>query len=209
VEKEAFFALLPGLAGCRVLEVGCGTGNLSLALAQQGARVVGVDVSGPMLAAAQGRARQQGFFLNWIRGLAGALPCPGNRFDGVISVLALDFMADRPGVMREMVRVLRPGGFLGLALLNRYSLWTLTRIIRAWFKPSLWRQVRFGTPRELRALLADHQELEGISTRQAVFFPPWANPHLLHYYPSLERLGRHLHLPTGAFLVAAARKRTG
>jgi len=119
VEKEALFALLPGLAGCRVLEVGCGTGNISVALAQRGARVVGMDVSGPMLDAARRKVPRQGPPLHWVRSLAGALPFPGNSFDGVISVLALDFMADRPGVVREMVRVLRPGGFLGLALLNR------------------------------------------------------------------------------------------
>ena len=99
--------------------------------------VVGLDISGPMLAAARRRAREQGFALAWVKGLGGALPFPGNSFDGAVSVLALDFVADRPGVVHEMVRVLRPGGFLALALLNRYSLWTLKRVIRGWFRPSL------------------------------------------------------------------------
>jgi SAM-dependent methyltransferase len=106
-----------------------------------------------------------------------------------------------------MLRVLRPGGFLALVLLNRYSLWTLKRVLWAWFKPSLWRQVRFATPRELRRLLNDHPDLEGISTRQAVFFPPWASPLLLRYYPAVEGLGHQLHLPTGAFMVGAAQKK--
>jgi ubiquinone/menaquinone biosynthesis C-methylase UbiE len=207
VEKEAIFALLPELAGRRVLEVGCGTGNISLALARRGARLVGVDVSGPMLAATRRRAREQGFSATWIRGGAGALPFPKNSFDGVISILALDFMADRPGVVREMMRVLSPGGFLVLALLNRYSLWTLKRILKAWFKPSFWQGVQFITPQELKRLLAGHPDLTEIRQNQAVYFPPLANPHLLPHYPALERLGRHLHLPTGAFLVAMARKR--
>jgi ubiquinone/menaquinone biosynthesis C-methylase UbiE len=207
VEKEAIFALLPELAGRRLLEVGCGTGNISLALARRGARVVGLDVSGPMLAAAQQRVREQGFSATWIRGGAGVLPFPKHSFDGVISILALDFMADRPGVLQEMVRVLRPGGFLLLAMLNRYSLWTLKRILKAWFKPSLWRGVQFVTPRKLGRLLAGHPELMEIRHRQAVYFPPLAHPHLLPYYPALERLGHQLHLPIGAFLVAAARKR--
>jgi ubiquinone/menaquinone biosynthesis C-methylase UbiE len=207
VEKEAVFALLPELEGRRVLEVGCGTGNISLALARRGARVLGLDVSGPMLAAAQHKARVQGCSLTCIRGLAGSLPFAEESFDGVISILALDFIPDRPGALREMVRVLRPGGFLVLAMLNRFSLWTLKRILRAWFKPSLWREVRFITPRGLRRLLGGHQEIGAIRHRRAVFFPPYAHPHLLQYYLYLERLGHQLQLPTGAFLVAAARKR--
>jgi ubiquinone/menaquinone biosynthesis C-methylase UbiE len=206
VEKEAIFALLPELSSRRILEVGCGTGNITLPLACRGARVVGLDVTSPMLAAAQRRARQQGISLAWIRGQADALPFPGHSFDGVISILALDFMADRPEVLREMVRVLRPGGFLVLALLNRYSLWTLNRILRAWFKPSWWRGVQFITPRELGRLLVGHPELEAIRHRQAVYFPPLAHPWLVQHYPALERLGRQLHLPFGAFLVASARK---
>jgi ubiquinone/menaquinone biosynthesis C-methylase UbiE len=207
VEKEAIFALLPELAGRRVLEVGCGTGNISLALARRGARVVGVDLSAPMLAAAAQRARQQGVPLAWIRGGAGSLPFPKNSFDGVISVLALDFISDRPGVVREMMRVLSPGGFLLLAMLNRYSLWTLKRILRAWFAPSLWRGVRFIAPGEFKLLLAGHPNLVEIRRRQAVYFPPWAHPSLLQHYPALERLGCGLQLPFGAFLVAVAQKR--
>ena len=207
VEKEAIFALLPDLAGRRVLEVGCGTGNISLALAQRGARVVGLDLSGPMLAGAQRRASQLGLPLAWIRGGAGALPFAKNSFDGVISILALDFIADCPGVLREMVQVLRPGGFLLLAMLNRYSLWTLKRVLQAWLKPSLWRGVRFITPGELKRLLVTSHDLEEIRHRQAVYFPPFSNPLLLQHYPVLERLGHKLQLPTGAFLVAVARKR--
>jgi len=50
-------------------------------------------------------------------------------------------------------------------------------------------------------------DLEAIFTSQVVFFPPWASPAFLRGYPAVERLGQQLHLPTGAFLLAAARKR--
>ena len=208
VEKEVLFALLPEVQGRRVLEVGCGTGNISLALARRGARVVGLDSSGPMLAAARDKARREGLSLTWIRGLAGQLPCANESFDGVLCILALDFIDDRPGALGEMVRVLRPGGFLSVAVLNRYSLWTLKRVLRAWFKPSLWRQVHFTTPKELKRLLAGCEELVEIHLRQAVYFPPWANRQALRYYPHLERLGNMLNLKSGAFLAAVARKKT-
>jgi ubiquinone/menaquinone biosynthesis C-methylase UbiE len=207
VEKETLFALLPEVQGQRVLEVGCGTGNISLTLAQRGAAVVGLDRSGPMLARAQGKARGEGLAITWVKGLASRLPFAEESFDGVICVLALDFMADREGALQEMVRVLRPGGFLSVAVLNRFSLWTLKRVIRAWFKPSLWREVRFLTPKELERLFASHPELAEIHSRQAVYFPAWKNPRLLRFYPYWESLGTKLNLATGAFLAVAARKK--
>lgn len=208
VEKEAIFALMPEVNGLRLLEVGCGTGNISLALAHRGARVVGLDASGPMLARAQDRTRQEGRAITWIKGLASPLPFADESFAGVLGILALDFMTHREMALQEMVRVLRPGGFVAVAMLTRFSLWTLKRVIRSWFKPSLWREVRFLTPKELWLLLSGLRELTDIRSRQAVYFPPWKNRHLLGYYPYLENLGQRLNLPTGAFLVATARKRT-
>lgn len=208
VEKESIFALLPEVSGLRILEVGCGTGNISLALAHQGARVVGLDRSGPMLARAQDKARQEQLAITWIKGLASLLPFADERFDGVLCILTLDFMADREMALREMIRVLRPGGFLAISMLNRFSLWALKRVIRAWFKPDLWREVCFITSRGLWRLLSSQAELADIRMRQAVYFPPWKNHHLVRYYPHLEKLGNELNLPTGAFLAASARKKS-
>jgi ubiquinone/menaquinone biosynthesis C-methylase UbiE len=202
VEKEAVFSLLPEVQGRRVLEVGCGTGNFSLALSRRSAAVVGLDCSGPMLARAQDQARRQGLAITWVRGLAAGLPFA----DGVMCILALDFMTDREMVLQEMVRVLRPGGFVSVAMLNRFSLWTLKGVVRAWFKPSLWREVRCITPAELWCLLSSHPGLADLRTRQAVYFPPWKNRHLVRYYLYLEKLGNKMNLATGAFLAVVARK---
>jgi ubiquinone/menaquinone biosynthesis C-methylase UbiE len=206
VEQEAIFALMPEVNGLRLLEVGCGTGNISLALAHRGAQVVGLDASGPMLARAQDKARQEGLAISWIKGLASGLPFVDGSFDGVLCILALDFMTHREMALQEMVRVLRPGGFVAVAMLTRFSLWTLKRVIRGWFKPSLWREVRFLTPKELWRLLSGPRELTDIRSRQAIYFPPWKNRHLVRYYPYLENLGHKMNLATGAFLAVVARK---
>ena len=102
VEKEALFSLVPEVQGRRVLEVGCGTGNISLALAHRGARLVGLDASGPMLARAQDKAGRQGLAITWVRGLASGLPFADGSFAGVMCILALDFMADRQKVLQEL-----------------------------------------------------------------------------------------------------------
>jgi SAM-dependent methyltransferase len=206
VEKEALFALLPPVAGLRLLEVGCGTGNISLALAAKGAEVVGLDASAAMLARAQAKARGTGVALSLVRGAAGQLPFAAESFDGVLCILALDFMTDREGALREMVRVLRPGGFLTVAVLNLYSLWALKRLLKARLRPSLWRGVQFLTPAGLQRLLAAQPELGSLRSRQAVYFPPWDHPSLTRFYPALERLGQRLRLPGAAFLAATAWK---
>jgi len=206
VEKEVLFSLLPQVQGRRLLEVGCGTGNISLALARRGAQVAGLDRSLPMLTQAQAKSRREGLAITWIKGLASPLPFSDGSFEGVMSILALDFVADREGALQEMIRVLHPGGFLAVAMLNRFSSWTLKRVFRDWLKPTLWRKVRFITPGELWRLISGHPELTDICARRAVYFPPWRNRRLLHYYPYLEKLGNKLNLSTGAFLAVAARK---
>jgi ubiquinone/menaquinone biosynthesis C-methylase UbiE len=208
VEKRAIFNLTPVVKGRRLLEVGCGTGNFSLTLVQHGARVVGLDCSLPMLARARAKLPAPDAPLTLVQGLADRLPFADETFGGVMCILALDFMSQRETALAEMTRVLRPGGFLIVAMLNRYSLWTAKRTIRSWFKPSLWREVRFITPKELPRLLLSQPELANIRRSQGVYFPPWANRRLFKFYPQLENMGARLNLPFAAFLVAAATKRT-
>jgi ubiquinone/menaquinone biosynthesis C-methylase UbiE len=98
----------------RVLDVATGTGRLPLALLRQTdfcGRVVGLDRSGPMLA--QARKATNGYDrLVLLQADAGALPFAGKSFDAVTCLEALEFMWDPAAVIREMGRVLRPGGVL-------------------------------------------------------------------------------------------------
>lgn len=93
----------------RLLDVGCGTGVLGAALAQQGYFVTGLDPSFGMLAAMTDAAQH----LERVRGDGGGLPFPDGAFDVAITVAALHHVADPDAVratLMEMVRVLRPGG---------------------------------------------------------------------------------------------------
>lgn len=206
LEKDILFGLMPELRGRRLLEVGCGTGNISLALAQRGAKVVGLELSMPMLTLAHDKAQREKLDIVWIRGTAYRLPFGDEVFDGVLCILALDFMANRPEALQEMVRVLRRGGFLTLAMLNRFSLWATKRLLKAWLKPSLWRGVDFITPKKFIQLLLSQPILGKLRSAQAIYFPPWGNKSVIRYYPYLENLARKLHLQTGAFMAATVLK---
>jgi ubiquinone/menaquinone biosynthesis C-methylase UbiE len=111
----------PGIDG-RVLEVGCGTGHWLRFLAENGARVAGVDESARMLATAH--AHDAGTAL--VRGVAEHLPWSDESFDRVFCVNALHHFTDKRGFLAEARRVLRRGGRLmtiGLDPHNRLDRW--------------------------------------------------------------------------------------
>ena len=101
-------------AGQRVLDVGCGTGNLSFAVltAQPGAEVTGLDPDGDSLRRAARKARRRGVPLTLVQGYADRLPADDASLDHVVSSLALHHVDDegRVAVAREALRTLRPGG---------------------------------------------------------------------------------------------------
>jgi SAM-dependent methyltransferase len=104
--------------GHRVLEIGCGTGNLALLAAswEPAATVVGLDPDLAALARARRKARRQGVEVQWDRGWASDLPYPDACFDRVFSSLMLHHVpaAEKQQTLREVARVLRPGGELHL-----------------------------------------------------------------------------------------------
>jgi ubiquinone/menaquinone biosynthesis C-methylase UbiE len=207
-EKEAVIALLPPLTGLRILDAGCGTGNFSLTLAARGADMVGVDRSAAMLFRARGKRREGPGRVEWVLGDLAQLPFPAHSFDGVLSILALDFSTSREAVIRELGRVLKPGGFLVAAVLNRYSLWTLKRKLWARVSRQAWRGVDFLRQSDLAGLLPS-TIFSQFRWRRAVYCLPSKFPPLLRLAPCLERLGPRLAPGAAAFLAVSARKKCG
>ena len=101
--------------GQSVLDVACGTGVLARAAIERvgpkGA-VVGLDLNEGMLSVAR-RVEPR---VDWRQGAAEKLPFPDGTFDAVVSQFGLMFFADRPRALREMQRVLKPGGRLAVAV---------------------------------------------------------------------------------------------
>ena len=205
-EKKAVFALLPPVTGLRILDAGCGTGNFSLTLADRGADMVGVDQSTAMLAQARGKSGEGPGTVEWVRGDLAQLPFPAHSFDGVISLVALDFTSSREAVIRELARVLKPGGFLVVAVLNRYSLWTLKRKLLTRVSRQAWRRVDFLRKSDLARLLPATM-FSQLRWRGAVYCLPTEFAPLLPLAPCLERLGDRFFPWAAAFLAVSARKK--
>ncbi|MBL8710652.1 MAG: methyltransferase domain-containing protein [Rhodospirillaceae bacterium] len=89
-----------------VLDVGCGTGNYTLAVADRNVFVIGLDQSTLMLR----RARAKEPRIDWIAGQAEALPFADNSFAGIFCTMTLHHLNDFEAVFAEIARVLRPGG---------------------------------------------------------------------------------------------------
>ena len=102
-------------SGMSVLDVACGSGVLAISARQavgQDGRVVGVDLNDGMLEV----ARRKSASVDWIKADAESLPFGSASFDAVVSQFGLMFFVDRHRALREMWRVLRPGGRLVVAV---------------------------------------------------------------------------------------------
>lgn len=109
--REAEVRLLGDVRGARVLELGCGGAAGARWLTSQGAFAVGLDLSAGMLRHAAAGNRRSGVAAPLVQADALALPFRDRSFDLVFTAFgAVPFVADSAALMREVARVLRPGG---------------------------------------------------------------------------------------------------
>jgi SAM-dependent methyltransferase len=114
-EGENFVARLGPKPGQRVLDVACGTGNTAIPAARTGANVIGVDIATNLLDQARQRAAEENLSAKFQEGDAEELPFKAAEFDVVISMFGAMF-APRPElVVKELLRVCKPGGLIAMA----------------------------------------------------------------------------------------------
>jgi 2-polyprenyl-6-hydroxyphenyl methylase / 3-demethylubiquinone-9 3-methyltransferase len=165
-----------GLAGLRVLDIGCGGGFLAEEFAALGSRVTGVDPSPASVGAARAHAAGRGLRIGYLAGTGERLPVKDAAFDVACCCDVLEHVADPGRVVSEAARVLKPGGVYLFDTINRTrrsrllaikvtQQWPLTRLtdvaIHDWGM--------FITPAELAGLLERHGlapgEMTGLGAR--------------------------------------------
>lgn len=102
-------------AGQEVLDVAAGNGNLALLAAREGAGVVALDLSPAMLELGRARTAAEGYDVEWVEGDVEDLPFDDGRFDCAASVFGAMFAPRPDRVARELFRVVRAGGVVGMA----------------------------------------------------------------------------------------------
>jgi SAM-dependent methyltransferase len=110
-----FYERLHVAPGSRLLDVGCGSGQLALMAAKDGLEVIGVDIAGNLVERARVRAQAENLRARFEEADAEALPFEGASFDVVASLIGAMF-APRPDlVAKELLRVCEPGGTIAMA----------------------------------------------------------------------------------------------
>lgn len=190
-ETELVLNLLEPSPGEKILDAGCGTGVFTSDILSRGANVTGFDISLPMLK--KGKAKEYPSF-KVLQGDMLHLPFPSCSFGKVVSITALEFIADGERAVEELFRVVRRGGTIVVATLNSLSPWATQRREKGRAGHPLFSKAIFRSPKELLSLGPQ----PGI-THTAVHFSKGEDPRRA---VEIEEEGRRGEKNTGAFLAA-------
>jgi 2-polyprenyl-6-hydroxyphenyl methylase/3-demethylubiquinone-9 3-methyltransferase len=142
------------LAGLRFLDIGCGAGILCEPLARLGASVVGADPSAKNIAVARAHAARSGLAIDYRDTTAEALAEAGEMFDVVLAMEVVEHVTDVGAFITHAAALVKPGGLLFVATLNRTAKSFALAIVGAeyilrWLPRGTHRWDKFVTPGEL------------------------------------------------------------
>ena len=158
--------------GQRVLDVATGSGNAALSAARRNCDAVGIDYVPDLIERARRRAAAEGLPAQFDLGDCEQLPFPDESFDRVISVFGSIFAPDQETAARELVRVCRPGGRIGMANWTPDGFWGRTFGLVAKYMPppaGVRPPPEWGTEKRLKELFGETTSSMNINKRSALF----------------------------------------
>jgi 2-polyprenyl-6-hydroxyphenyl methylase/3-demethylubiquinone-9 3-methyltransferase len=152
---------LDSLSGLRMLDIGCGGGILSEPLARLGATVVGADPAAANIEAARLHAAEGGLTIDYRVTTAEALADTGERFDVVLAMEVVEHVADLSLFVKRCAEMVKPGGLMIAATLNRtFKSFALAIVgaeyVLGWLPRGTHQWDKFVTPNELEAVIERH-----------------------------------------------------
>lgn len=150
------------LAGLRMLDVGCGGGILSESMAKLGAEVLGIDVVEKNIEIARIHSRQSNLDVRYETLSTSALIERGDQFDVLLNMEVVEHVPNVPTFMAECAALVRPGGAMSVATINRTAKSWLFAIVGAeyvmrWLPRGTHRWAQFVKPAEIEDLLKQHE----------------------------------------------------
>ena len=151
--------------GLRLLDIGCGGGLLCEPMARLGAEVVGADASATNIEVAKIHAKRSGLVVDYRCTTAEALAEAGETFDVILNMEVVEHVADVSLYMEACTSMVRPGGLMFVATINRtFKAWLLAlrmaEDVLRWLPKGTHQYEKLVKPEELRAALAQgHMEV--------------------------------------------------
>jgi 2-polyprenyl-6-hydroxyphenyl methylase / 3-demethylubiquinone-9 3-methyltransferase len=157
-------SMSPPLSGLRVLDIGCGGGILSEAMARLGADVVGADIVDKNLRVARLHASESGLKIDYRLASAESLAADGESFDAVLNMEVVEHVDRCPEFLHSCGRLVRPGGLMSVATINRTWAAALIALFGAeyvlrWLPRGTHRYRKLVRPEEVLAGLGSGFEL--------------------------------------------------
>lgn len=168
VETELAFSLFKPEGEMKILDVGCGTGNFSIKLAEMGCKVIGIDKSEKMLEEAKRKAEMKGLNIEFLNMDVYDIELSDESFDGVFSMAAFEFIKRPKKAYDEMYRVLKKGGSLLIGTINRDSKWGELYMSEPFQENSVFKYADFKSMDDMESW--DSENI--VTSGEALFLPP-------------------------------------
>ncbi|WP_432407705.1 class I SAM-dependent methyltransferase [Wukongibacter sp. M2B1] len=168
VETGMAFKLFKPEKGMKVLDIGCGTGNFSIKLAEMGCKVVGIDISDEMLNKARKKAEALELDIEFYTMDVYNLEFEDESFDAAFSMAAFEFIKEPDKALDEIFRVVRENSQILIGTISRDSKWGQLYLSEGFQKNTVFKYANFKTLEDLCSLKKEKLVDKG----QCLFIPP-------------------------------------